>query len=149
MKQIILPILIAMFLTSCTTELDKRIQKVSYGTSFGECMGYCKHQMVISRDSVKYSCISNGNILPQKDVYKKMTFIGWDSLRNNITVSSLLALPEVIGCPDCADGGAEWLELMLANGETHKVTFEYGKEPVSIKDYIAKCRLILNGNTCQ
>ncbi|MEI6555242.1 MAG: hypothetical protein WCL70_06610 [Paludibacter sp.] len=148
-KIFLLTAFFCLFTFSCTNELDKRIEKVSYGTSFGECMGYCKHQMVITVDSAKYSCISNGNTLPQKDVYEKMTTNRWDSIRNNMTFSSLLALPEVIGCPDCADGGAEWLELMLTNGETHKVTFEYGKEPASIKDYIAKCRLILNKNSCQ
>ena len=141
--------LILILNLACTNQLDKRITQVNYGTSFGECMGYCKHQVSFTVDSVKYSCISNGNILPQKDFSESTSSVAWDSIRTNIATSSFFALPAVIGCPDCADGGAEWMELILNNGETHKVTFEYGNSPTIIKDYITRCRVILNKNACQ
>ena len=35
-------------------------------------------------------------------------------------------LNEVYGCPDCADGGAEFIEI-IKNEEVHRVTFEYNK----------------------
>ena len=142
-------LLILLLSVSCTNELDKRIKQLNYGTSFGECMGYCKHQVSVTVDSVKYSCISNGNSLPQKDYSEKTNSTTWDSIRTNIGTSSFFALPEVIGCPDCADGGAEWIELILYNGESHKVSYEYGKSPTIIEDYIKKCRQILNKNACQ
>ncbi len=140
---------IGLLMFSCSNELDKRIQKISYGTSFGECMGYCRHQMLITVDSVKYSCISNGNTLLQKDFYEKTTSVRWDSIRSDLTVSSFFAIPAVNGCPDCADGGAEWLEILFDNGESHKVTFEYRNEPSALKAYVSKCRLILSKNSCQ
>src|SRR6185295_14271553 len=36
------------------------------------------------------------------------------------------SLDSVIGCPDCADGGAEWVTVET-EGKDRKVLFEYGK----------------------
>ena len=55
-------------------------------------------------------------------------------------MNSFFELPETIGCPDCADGRAEWLEIELMNGEKHKVTFEYRNEPASLNDHIIGLR---------
>ena len=55
-------------------------------------------------------------------------------------------MPETIGCPDCADGGAEWIEIKLANGEKHKVTFEYMNAPSAFKNYISGLRGLLEGS---
>jgi hypothetical protein len=43
----------------------------------------------------------------------------------------------VIGCPDCADGGAEWLELGFEK-EVKRVTFEYMHEPDAYKKTTSK-----------
>lgn len=143
---------IFMLFISCGNEMNSRIIQVNYGTSFGECIGYCKHQVTFKADSIKWICICNACMSPvlmQKCYYEKTNSTLWDSIKTNISTSSFFALPTVIGCPDCADGGAEWLELTLNNGETHKVTYEYGNEPSVIKGYVAKCRQIFNKNTCQ
>lgn len=151
MKKIILLIsVICFFVCSCTNELDKRILKVNYGTSFGECVGFCQKQLAISSDSIHYTAICNACMTPmhaRKDIYSSPTKTEWDSIRNNIPISSFWVLPEVIGCPDCADGGAEWLEIWLENGEKHKVTFEYNNEPVVLKQYLPKLRRLLNINS--
>ena len=44
----------------------------------------------------------------------------------------ILAMKDVYGCPDCADGGSEWIEV-THNGDTKKVTFEFGSvlEPIA------------------
>lgn len=67
----------------------------------------------------------------------------------SLNTNGFLALPTTIGCPDCADGGAEWLEIELKNGIKHKVTFEYNNEPSLLKDYILKLREMLNANDCK
>jgi hypothetical protein len=38
----------------------------------------------------------------------------------------------VHGCPDCADGGAEWVQVR-ASGDSIRATFEYGAtlEPIA------------------
>lgn len=56
----------------------------------------------------------------------------WETLVKNIDYNTFRKLPAVVGCPDCADGGAEWLEVRLTDGTLHKVTYEYGIEPVDI-----------------
>ncbi len=67
----------------------------------------------------------------------------WNSFLTEIDVNSFFSMPETIGCPDCADGGAEWIEIKLANGEKHKVTFEYMNAPSAFKNYISGLRGLL------
>lgn len=55
-------------------------------------------------------------------------------------MEAFFELPEVIGCPDCEDGGAEWVEMKLQNGDKHKVYFEYLREPDVLKKLLAKLR---------
>jgi len=81
-----------------------------------------------------------------KDTILKSSAV--DSI-NSINTTSFFKLPETIGCPDCADGGAEWLEIILLNGKKHKVTFEYRNEPTQLKNQIIKLREILSKNECR
>ena len=140
-----------LFLTtvSCTEELGKRIQRVNYGTSFGECVGFCRKQLSVTSDSVHFTAFCDACMTPataRKDFVSTPIKTEWDSIQNRLSTGSFFALPAVIGCPDCADGGAEWLELILINGETHKVTFEYGNEPTILKEYIPILRKLLSKN---
>ena len=141
-----------LFLTSvsCTEELGKRIQRVNYGTSFGECVGFCRKQLSVTSDSVHFTAFCDACMTPataRKDFFSTPTKTEWDSIYNHLPTTSFIALPAVIGCPDCADGGAEWLELILINGESHKVTFEYGNEPTLLKEYIPVLRKLLSKNS--
>jgi hypothetical protein len=45
----------------------------------------------------------------------------------------------VIGCPDCADGGGEWIEVSVA-GESHRVTFDNGANIEAIQPLIELMR---------
>ncbi|PLX14149.1 MAG: hypothetical protein C0597_10495 [Marinilabiliales bacterium] len=38
--------------------LDEEIIAISYGTSFGECIGYCKQKIEIEGTNVKYTASS-------------------------------------------------------------------------------------------
>ena len=142
----LLPLVVSLgLLISCNTELDKRIQKVNYGTSFGECIGFCRKQLSITADSVHFTAFCDACMSPtivRKDSLCAINKLQWDSLRSRILVNAFNVLPNVIGCPDCADGGAEWLELILNNGEKHKVTFEYYKEPTELNQYLPILRRI-------
>ncbi len=142
-------LLISLLNFSCSNELDKRIKKINYGTSFGECVGYCRKQMSVASDSVHFTAFCDACMTPsvsRKDLFSMTTKTEWDSIQNFLPLNSFFIMPTVIGCPDCADGGAEWLELILINGETHKVTFEFGKEPSVLKDYIVNIRKIFTNN---
>jgi hypothetical protein len=67
----------------------------------------------------------------------------WDQIITDIDVETFFGLPETLGCPDCADGGAEWVEIELRNGEKHRVTFEYHNEPSDLLFPVAKLRELL------
>jgi len=66
----------------------------------------------------------------------------WDSVKVNLSTNVFFDLPKRIGSPDSNNGGTEWIEIELANGETHKVTFEYRHEPSLLKNYLVKIREI-------
>ena len=50
----------------------------------------------------------------------------------------------MVGCPDCADGGAEWISFKL-DGKMKEVTYEYGKAPDALKDLVLKLKEIKDG----
>lgn len=56
----------------------------------------------------------------------------WTELQTLIDFLVMQDLEDVIGCPDCADGGATYIEL-TQNGETKRVTFETGNPPPALE----------------
>lgn len=125
--------------TCCDPDSEKF--EVSYGTSFGQCIGYCKSSITITEEKITLTksgwedtvktVIQSKSIEPEK----------WDSLLTILNIDDLANCPEYIGCPDCADGGAEWLEVLTAD-LNHKVTFEYHNEPVELSAYVDFLRRI-------
>ncbi len=127
---------------------ENNILTVSYGTSFGFCVGYCVRKIEITQDLVEFTKSGSGQMF--SDVSCTLAFDHYDytNLTNKINIEDFLGLQEIIGCPDCADGGAEWIKITTVN-KTHKVTFEYMNEPVEVKDYIGEFRMIFEGfNDC-
>jgi hypothetical protein len=51
----------------------------------------------------------------------------WKSMIHSIDVKEFYKLPNRMGCPDCSDGGAEWLTIATKN-KKRKVEFGYGRE---------------------
>ena len=49
----------------------------------------------------------------------------WSTLTAAVDRQRFEALPGTVGCPDCADGGAESLEVVSADWQ-RRVTFEFG-----------------------
>ena len=148
-QQFLAVFIIATSLEACSNDvIYKNITQLNYGTSFGECVGYCKHEVTIKSKAATYKCYSWN---PTEQILTKDTTINSSTLDSigSFNTSTFFKLPETIGCPDCADGGAEWIEIILLNGEKHRVTFEYHHEPASIKDQIIKLREILNKNECR
>lgn len=99
---------------------------VSYGTSFGECMGYCNRQVVI-QDGV--AVFTKSSWLPEDpdiQLAEELTAAEWSSVLQLIDWQGFEKQPDRIGCPDCADGGAEWIEIEYEQDAVKRVTFEYG-----------------------
>ena len=101
-----------------------------YGTSFGECIGYCHMELKITSEGIKYtkSAMNIREDLPKLNPFVKaipFSKSDWKKLTDNIDFINFTKLDDRIGCPDCLDGGAEWIEIGF-NGKLKMVTFECG-----------------------
>lgn len=141
--------ILAFIFTSCEKndddDISNEIVYVQYGTSFGECLGYCQNDIMIENSQIIFH--KNGwdidGLLPEISISENVDSKYTTELINKINVDAFLKLDSIIGCPDCADGGAEWIEIK-SNGISHKITFEYGNEPSETEEYIGYLRTYLN-----
>ena len=146
----ILLILAFSFITSCENEEEKYalddIYQVSYGTSFGECLGYCFRHIDVSGMHIKFQKEGwdTKGILPDIRSSESIDSVSWSTLIESIDYEKFTSLDSVIGCPDCADGGAEWIEIFRGGG-SKKVVFEYLKEPDELSVTVEILREYLDG----
>ncbi len=144
---IIFPILLFF---SCAEDEDvlltynSDIISIEYGTSFGECLGYCIRSIEITGMDVEFdaSGMTVTDKLPDINISGEITIEDWENLVNKIDFVVFRNLEEVMGCPDCNDGGAEWIEITTSE-LSHKVTFEYYNEPEEVQNYIDDLRNLM------
>jgi len=93
------------------------------------CVGYCSTRLEISESQAVLTRSSRGGRggaqLPDQRFTASLTASEWQEIERLAGNASLQGLPPTIGCPDCADGGAESLTIAAA-GEPRTVQFEYG-----------------------
>ena len=109
--------------------------KIEYGTSFGECMGYCKRDISIAPDKIVFTKSGWADSVITRHCDQDLSGDDFKALTGKIDLRDFKDLDEVIGCPDCADGGAEWIRIVTPDLDK-KVTFEYGNEPDKVKPFI-------------
>ncbi len=140
---IILP---TFFFASCEKEeVNASTQLIiSNGQSFGFCVGPCYHEIIIQGTEIKLKVISrdvkDNSVVNTETIYTE-TFSKseQESLIQIIDNEQFMKLDSVYGCPDCADGGSEWIGIQ--DGEKkHKVTFEYGKSVKGIEKLVTLLR---------
>jgi hypothetical protein len=108
------------------------------GTSFGMCVGYCVTELVVrdgsatliqtSREPVRY---------PRKQQSLSLTTDEYERLRSAAFAADFRQLQRVYGCPDCADGGAEWVEF-----DGRQVVFEYRADLAPIRPLLQEVRAL-------
>lgn len=113
--------------------------EVKYGTSFGMCFGYCAHQITITEGSITSLHNYQGQVPSLENLSCTESYSGWNDLTESINFDEFKQLDDVMGCPDCADGGAEWIEITEGDA-TYRVTFEYQVAPTEVSDYIEELR---------
>jgi hypothetical protein len=136
----LVPLAAACTATPSTTSETLEGVVVRAGTSFGMCMGYCTTELRIAPDEVLF--IESGRdpaANPERTRRAALRPGERDDLLPLAGPALSGGLQEVYGCPDCADGGAEWVEVERA-GERRRVTFEYGSTVGPIQPLIAKTR---------
>ena len=117
------------------------IDTIRYGTSFGECMGYCIRDITITESEINFEKRGWGmnGMLPEVSSSKNINSADWAALIEKVDFDSFILLDSVIGCPDCADGGAEYIEIVKGN-QNHKVVFEFMNVPNELGEIIDSLR---------
>jgi hypothetical protein len=144
MKHTLIPVLFILLAFTVTSQCKKdknEITQIVYGKSFGECLGYCIKEMNVSNDKIFIEESSWDTELTPMTCSGNISADEWQDLVNSVNIDEFFNLDEVIGCPDCTDGGAEWIEIKTGDS-VHKVTFEYGNAPDAVNKYIEKLRAI-------
>jgi len=128
----------------CKKDRINNLNSISYGSSFGMCVGYCSNNLLISDLKLTFSKSKNGQTTDTKTCSKTISEADVNAIKNDLNMEKIAALPETIGCPDCADGGAEWIAIN-ADGKQYKITYEYGKAPKELEAAVARLRLLKDG----
>lgn len=112
------------------------------GTSFGMCIGYCRTEIRISpREIVFIETSRDTRQHPTRTRRSRIDAKEWQELVALADTKVFSGLKEYYGCPDCADGGAEWIELERQE-KAQRVTFEHGKTVPGIEPLIEKIRAV-------
>lgn len=112
--------------------VDGQALEITSGTSFGMCAGYCVTELRIVSGSIELTEESWRMELPARTRTLPLERRTWERLRALADAAGFRELVGVHGCPDCADGGAEWIEIGTA--EPLRITFEYGAELDGIEE---------------
>jgi hypothetical protein len=141
-------LILITIITSCNKDVKSNLQTnyeyIKYGTSFNNCIGYCYRTVTISDSIIEYEKEGrnlNGE-LPDFHATMPIDHDYWINLQESINFDSFMQLDSIFGCPDCADGGAEWIEINTID-KKHKITFEFGKEPEKVKSLLVYLRTCL------
>ena len=113
---------------------------INSGSSFGFCGGYCIREIQITSKKVVFEARSWGDEnYPDKRIEGSISLNDWSLLIELVDMNILLSYEDIIGCPDCADGGAEWIQIQTTD-TLKKVLFEYGDSLAAIQPLLDKMR---------
>jgi hypothetical protein len=118
--------------------VDDQALEITGGTSFGMCAGYCVTELRI--DSVSATFVERSQALDQPDRSRTLplTRSEWERFQALVDTAAARSLQGVHGCPDCADGGAEWIQIETE--DPIRITYEYGAELDGIQSLQAQIR---------
>lgn len=107
---------------------------VRSGTSFGECLGYCVTELELRGGrAVLIQRGQPSSEFPDRMLERPLPDSVAVAVDGRLDLAWFFTLDPVFGCPDCADGGAEWIEVEDA-GSARRVTFEYRAPPDGLQD---------------
>jgi hypothetical protein len=112
------------------------------GTSFGFCAGYCMTELEISSSQarlIRTGRDSQRN--PPQVTQVELSGAEVARIRSLAASIAFADLKDVYGCPDCADGGAEWVEI--DTGALRKrVTFDHAAGPPELQPLLQELRTL-------
>lgn len=119
--------------------------KVRSGQHFGFCIGKCFAEMEISNNTIVLTVKERQarGSSTQDVVYsynEALTATQTKNIEAVLNLNTFSKLENVYGCPDCADGGSEWIEIEQSKDNIKRVTFEFGKTIPEIDKLIVLLR---------
>lgn len=145
MKQIIVVFFLTTLFFSCENAeplTSEEVPEIRYGTSFGECRDYCVDDLEVNAEFVYFSTYGWDDKIVATTKTLDFSVRAYNEILGMIDKEKFLALDPVIGCPDCADGGEEWIEVRIGQ-RTKKVTFEYQADVDGIMEAVDELRLLV------
>ncbi|MCE9522580.1 MAG: hypothetical protein K8S25_09140 [Alphaproteobacteria bacterium] len=119
------------------------VVRVVSTTSFGMCVGYCSTRLEIAAGEAVLVRESRGGrggaVLPTQRFTAPLNASEWQEIVRLAAAAKFDGLPEVIGCPDCADGGAESLSVE-GSGGTKTVKFDHGAKVEALQPLLDRVR---------
>jgi len=126
---------LTLALAACATTAapPANVTRVVSTTSFGMCVGYCTTRLEISEGEAVLIREARGGrgasapAPPTQRFAMLLTAGEWEEIQRLAAETNLSAVPDVVGCPDCADGGAEGLTIETPGG-AESVSLEFGAD---------------------
>lgn len=122
---------LAFALSSCASAASQPagVTRVISTTSFGMCVGYCTTRLEITEGQAVLIREARGGRgapqnLPERRYTAQLSASEWQDIQRLAANVDFDALPATVGCPDCADGGAEGLTVEGAGG-SESVSLEF------------------------
>lgn len=129
----ILTLLLVASVGCSPTDPDSATRDVIvHGVSFNMCTGYCSSVLEIEDTTVTLTETSrDSRNFPRRIRTLHLTAEEAAHLRQLADTAALSRVAGTHGCPDCADGGAEWIEIHVQS-TTIRTTYDYGPnlEPI-------------------
>ena len=109
-------------------------------TSFGFCLGYCRTILEVTAEGMVFIEEPTRQAdLPRVVRTAPISAEEWRGLVEAVDRAALEALPPTVGCPDCADGGAESVEV-IATDWRDQVTFEFDASLPQLQPLLSRLR---------
>lgn len=140
---------VALALAACASAPaapSGEVTRVVSTTSFGMCVGYCTTRLEITEGQAVLIREARGGRgapqnLPEQRYTAQLTPAEWQEIERLAASVDFDALPDTIGCPDCADGGAEGLTVESPSG-AESVSLEFRASIPQAQPLLTRVRAI-------
>lgn len=129
--------LFLLLFSTCEKEEEASISRITQGTFFCECFGECLSVAIVTERDFEFSTYQtcSATSLRQRDCAEPLVVGEFQQLSSLVDWDAFREMEEVIGCPDCADGGGQWIEISRG-GEVHRVEYEFGDPPTELAELV-------------
>lgn len=107
------------------------------------CAGKCYNELIVEKNAVVLKQIERRGRGDEPEIIEHRDDTRLSRIKadlNHFPKKKFLKLQDVYGCPDCADGGAEWLEVQFSDGRVKNVKFDYGSSVEGFEEIISSLR---------